>query len=906
MKKIMLGVLVLIPLIVMLTIGLVANFVSVRAYIAVESVTLANEEIELEITYSPDAYYSVDDLVGLMGVTVLPAHATNTDVEMTLSDITSLDASVIDTNGDGIIDSDDGTTEYYVEFVRSDKTTHAELIGTQAEDRGYLRISSYCAFDITVKAEGSVSARCSVRVTGALSSIRISGASTVDVGDSILLTPVFTPIDAVVRSAVWSSNAPSVAVVDNNGVVTGIGEGSAEISVSVTREDGVEVQSAFTVEVVRGATVFGSEVYTHLRTVPLASLGLEGQTVTPIASCTVQDGNIIIDASANEASVRVGNDPVVLRVCDENDLVIKGSEYFSADGYVLERNGMPLWLTVDWKSDLRGEPAPAVVSWSSSAPAVASVDADGYVSGIASGDVTLTATTVDGISVSIDLTVARKVAVLQLEDTETSVQLGLARQTVVASGAYEGDVIVNNSYPVEIRYPAADKGESDEEYYSAFVFSVTAEGIDDVSPYVRFEGNVLVFDYERIKADGVFDERVRLTVTVSARYPKYSDAALSVYSKSSFTLYAIDGVQVADYTRLEASLNGGINAVLSNSIAVEGNATIISEADLYGNGYAVYTTELAQLGSPTDKSVAVLTMRAHDVTISNVTVRANPVPEDGIIKAETYQSGYCLRYQDCKTVGSIVEQWENEIVEYCILENARTALSITGGTITVNGTIMRNTSGGAVHVRCPENKFTDLTLRNCVLTNCLSPSNFQYQNGYNGTDAGGSPKVQEGAPTKTTLTIEGFLDAYCWFDVSQGSFIPDDTLKDALSFQGTPMEDVSAIQSLLQNILLSSNFLAKFRRSYNNGIYVHVAFMSSGLTVKSYLPEDGNFVSDDDRFNIISTDDFEDGLLDLLANLNILKYPMYLWSYDNTVSDITPASVCVVNSRLIDRLHSEA
>ena len=233
-------------------------------------------------------------------------------------------------------------------------------------------------------------------------------------------------------------------------------------------------------------------------------------------------------------------------------------------------------------------------------------------------------------------------------------------------------------------------------------------------------------------------------------------------------------------------------------------------------------------------------------------------------------------------------------------------MSITGGKITVVGTIIRNTSGGGIHVRCPANYFTDLTMRNCVLTNCLSPSNFQYGADYNGTDTeDGSPNVPEGAPTRTTLTIEGFLDAYCWFDISQGSFIPDETLEDALSSVGSSSA-VDFVQSLLRDIVLTSNYLARFRYNYNNGTYVHVAFMSSGLTVRSYLPEGDNFTTDDDRFNIISTRDFEDSLLGALEDLGILKYPLYLWSYDNTVTDITPSSVCVVNSRLIDRLHSEA
>ena len=81
--------------------------------------------------------------------------------------------------------------------------------------------------------------------------------------------------------------------------------------------------------------------------------------------------------------------------------------------------------------------------------------------------------------------------------------------------------------------------------------------------------------------------------------------------------------------------------------------------------------------------------------------------------------------------------------------------------------------------------------------------------------------------------------------------------------------------------------------------------MSTGLTVESFLNRVGNFVNDDSRFHLITSDKFGSDLLKILRDMGLLKHPMYLWSYDNTVTDITPASVCVVNSRLIDRLHSE-
>ena len=50
MKKVMIGILILIPLVVLLVVGLVTTFVSVNAYIGVESVHLDKHELTIEWT----------------------------------------------------------------------------------------------------------------------------------------------------------------------------------------------------------------------------------------------------------------------------------------------------------------------------------------------------------------------------------------------------------------------------------------------------------------------------------------------------------------------------------------------------------------------------------------------------------------------------------------------------------------------------------------------------------------------------------------------------------------------------------------------------------------------------------------------------------------------------------------
>ena len=895
MKKLMLGVLILIPIIVVLTIGLVANFVSVMAYIAVESVTVENDNIELERTLSESDWYSAAELYELMGVKVLPERATNKDVEITLSGITPLDPEITDVGGDGI---DDVTGEYYVRLFGADKETVVSLIGTAAADNGYLAVTEYCTFDLTVTAEGSVSARCSVRVTGDLTAIRLDGASSVRIGERISLGAIYTPIDAEVRDIEWSSSAPGVATVDRNGIVLGVSEGSAVITASAVTADG-RVEGSVTVEVVRGATLFGSEVHTHLREIALSDLGFGSAAEVnraTLENCSLVGNTLVIDADAEEAMfVTAAGEPVSFVVVGENDLVIHGAK----DGDVLDLGGVSVWLTVDWLSDLRTGPAPEITEWRTSDASVAAVDAGGNVTAKSGGQVTVTALTGGG-DVSVDLVVARKIAVVQTQETEKTMQAGLACETVVATGRYgEGGSIVGNSFAVGIRYPVPAEGEDEQAFYRDFVFELTAEGMDadELAKYARFEGNTVIFDYDKAHADGAFEERTKVTVTVSARYPKYDDESLSRYATTSFFFYVVDGIETSSYDEMKTALTSGIAVALAASVPVtRGNEGIDVYADIYGNGYMVHA-EKDQMGSTSGMFV----VKADGVTVSNLTVRANAVPEDGKIDAATYQAGYCIRY--FKFNGRMMR---DERIEYCVLENARVTMGFAGAEATVEGCIIRNTSGGGVHIQNRANTFNDVTFRNSVFSNCLSPSNFEYKTDYNGDDTDATPNVAEGDITRSRLTIEGFLDVYGWYDINEGSFVPDATLKDALSSVGGGTVDdaqVDAVQALLRTAALESTYLEQFRRSYEGGVYVHVAFMSTGLTARSWLVEEDNYTCEDERFHVVSSSDIDSTLLDAISNL--LKNPLYLWSYDDSVTDLTPASVLVVNTALIERLHGE-
>ena len=86
---------------------------------------------------------------------------------------------------------------------------------------------------ITVKTvENSYTAECIVTVTKPVSSLSFDSTSyDVNVGETLQLTPVILPEGADPEQFKWSSSDPTMATVDQNGLVTGIGHGQTEITV---------------------------------------------------------------------------------------------------------------------------------------------------------------------------------------------------------------------------------------------------------------------------------------------------------------------------------------------------------------------------------------------------------------------------------------------------------------------------------------------------------------------------------------------------------------------------------------------------------------------------------------------------------------------------------------------------
>ena len=757
MKKIMLGVLVLIPILIMLIVGLVTSFVSTQAYIGVESVSIEEDYVTILFSEVPsDANgRKIIDFDDHMTVTVLPERAANKTLEWRIE-------------GDV-----EGATEEIpgAELVRG---YNGDYVPVDTNTDGIAELTGYCTFRVSASAEG-FSDSVIVEVTDAdVDSITLTGESSLVTGERTMLSPVYTPAGSIVTQGRWASSDESVATVDANGVVTAVGEGSAVITMSAHRDKEAEeapegaddsafwVESAgFTVTVGKGVSLFGNVIYTTSSAVTLADAGIEGAEA--VSGCTVTDGVLSFADGAASAVVSVGGVEVEFVLCGEDDFVIRNADIFSYDPdaetpFTLGIGEIPLDLdAVPLDSFASGE---VEVTWSSSDEDVAVVDENGVVTALSEGETTVYAEYA-GVTRSLNIRVVKKVSIFRLAVDQSSLAVGLARETIFASYRFDPEAdlsdpaeydsgmthFVDNVFAVEAVLPTPPESEDEKaDFYADFIFKT------DKPEIASFTGNTLVFHAENIT------ERTEVTVTVSPRYPRSATVG-----SQSITLTVHPAVEVNDvneffvaaratqyYTKYRGDVADGSNVVLykDRTPAYDGDIVLGSDipycdmetgeslvsvfeevraelkdptykaelcCSLYGNGHNIYASRTFIIngfkyegGGNYDHPL--VEVREENGVVSNVTITPNYDIGDEITSANDAKGlkGYALRM---RTLGQKTkyathdpaQEFVNDSptvcrVEYSILQNASSGLGLDGVDCTLDGIIVRNTGGTGIYV----------------------------------------------------------------------------------------------------------------------------------------------------------------------------------------------------------------
>lgn len=272
-------------------------------------------------------------------------------------------------------------------------------------------------------------------------SITLSPSSaSLQIGDTYQLTAAVSP--AVSSSVIWSSNNPSVATVDQNGLVTAVAEGSATITATAAKDSTVTASAKITVSASKTlyylvpASYGYSGVWVHFykdnshkyNTSPDAGMTkldasdylVDGKAISgcDLYSITVPSANADYAIFTPNKNVWTGQDPANdqggydTTPAGKNGYYKGGMTCLVTQSAPTEIDVTPdtntistaqtaqLKATATYKSGATADISATDVTWTSSDTSIATVDSAGLVTPVAQGEVTITATSTQDASVS--------------------------------------------------------------------------------------------------------------------------------------------------------------------------------------------------------------------------------------------------------------------------------------------------------------------------------------------------------------------------------------------------------------------------------------------------------------------------------------------------------------------------
>ena len=266
---------------------------------------------------------------------------------------------------------------------------------------------------ITVTTEdGGKTATCKVTVSDKeinVTGVTLNKASVeLNVGASETLTATIAPADATNQNVTWTSSDAAVATVDANGKVTGVKAGEATIT--VTTEDGGKTATCKVTVKANAVAVTG--VTLNKASVEL-NVGASETLTATIAPADATNKNVTwsssdaavatVDANGKVTGVKAGEATITVTTEDGGKTatcaVTVKANTVAVTGVTLNKS--TLTLNVGASETLTATVAPADatnknVTWASSDAAIATVDANGKVTGVKAGTATITVTTEDG------------------------------------------------------------------------------------------------------------------------------------------------------------------------------------------------------------------------------------------------------------------------------------------------------------------------------------------------------------------------------------------------------------------------------------------------------------------------------------------------------------------------------
>lgn len=827
MKKVLIGLLLIIPMAIVAAVVLVTNVVLITPDITVASVAIVDPDFYQDVD-NVSLYFDRPGMQYQLAALVLPKKATNKKVHWSIENSVSYDP------------------EYEGDIATVD-------------DNGNVTINWTGTFDIVAKTDdGGKTDRCRFEIKSDVArsayivykDVKLGETPGIDIttDEIIRLEACAHPIDVDLEYVTWESSDKNVLSVDANGVVVPQGAGTATVTMKLKSKDfvsGSEKRVApeivRTVQItVRGGVFPTALKYVHTDSISLSSIGAEGSTLVKSQNATLESGAIVFSGKTGYAVLEKGGKTMTLRkVESENSIVFENADVIENSTVIVGK--VPYKLNAIFAAS--GEKASGARYYSSN-PDVATIDEKtGLITAISSGEVTFTAKFGEEI-ISIDLRVRKPVIYFMLEKDAPQ---GIADECIYGNMYFEysGEEMTGRLVPVRQIKVVAPEDLTGSENLSRFKWSVVSDG--DIATKID-ENGVITFSE--------FEKGVRKNVKVTAEAKDSPYAGDSIKREYNFTV--MYGVNVETADELTKAVNEEIDGkkyevFLRNDITIRSiryteadtsgisgekgeetrtwcNAPLRLSTSLYGNGHTI-DWKHRDYDDPTAKpnimGSNILVMDgpqgkdAPRVLLRNVKIKSSELPKSNTFASKDF-------------VGIGVETKGNVHVQYCVIENAMYCMrvgsydneeeAINKGDFAetlIEGTIMSNSSKFTCFSWCTY-KNQRVVMKNCVYGQAASPS-VGFSSGDDNEDH------------TCNLDIQGILRIYNWKQDVDLDLVGGITNNDAID---------NILKEVIQKGLQGKRYEHLFVK--DSGVrYMHCGMLFSGLnhenrvTVTGALEENG-------------------------------------------------------------------
>lgn len=945
MKKVLIGVLILIPIIIVASVLLTTNIISKNSYLPVDRVELNENNIE----FSLDNGNTIDTLKA----TVYPRLAKNHNLTWSIEEQHS-DIPFVYAKDDPCQDCADLSDKELKEHI---DTNHIDI--ATIDNNGVVTVYGYGSFIVKVTTEeGNKFATCSVKVVGdkvtkielmpygSSSKLSEKDVISMDTGERLLVNPIFTPGGARDKTVTWKSADERIVEVDKNGILSAKGAGETTISVS---SNDTGIGTSVKVKVNNGVFKGESYCYTADTTVNVKNyMNVSDFTSVTVAGGTLSsDGTLNFDENATVATVTVNGktfSAIKVDALSDDDIVFKNydillQKLYNKNGdeveYIVKR-GLPIYLEVVYRNPKKSGVPEVYFSSNDITPGspivnIKQYDQTGKESNVGNvamiepnkeGDVKIVAKykdiTTNKTCSTVELKVVTPVFAINLALNATDAKRGVAAETVFGNKIFNADCTETSPYSfyMDFNYPKDVDFEN-------FEFSTSDESIAKFSDEKGSYNKLVLNDKMPDDKKGL---KNKVIITIKAKYPMYDNMPVV----ATYVLNVIDGYTVSNETQLKKALHekkesvaiyvkdstaGGKLEIRADNNTDASRITMQEGTSMYGNGFIVCYNEQDMIDRKNDYFNELLKIETSNVHIENTILRMgynDPEAKNGLLQWE--KSRRCVRilYEienyDDETKNN--ETINNISFKYCIFENAKTVMEIAGADVNIEGCIFRNSSANSLFIPMSGNTSTygrlpaNVTLKNTVFTHsALMPIFVQtdFERDKNRKDESGNiigyPEGSTWEDMKKTgykdhfINVEGFLDIYNWINIedfsSTSGLVPSTGIESVDAIVGTTGAQIIA------NELLQPEY-SGVRHTFNGQEYVHLGIAVLGMT----SPVTDGIVRDFEnagyaRHSVTITGSSLTGLFQIAFN-SVLKpyvrYPLYVYSYKEGNYQIGPDS----------------